>query len=229
VDTKKLLERGYRSISVESFAELIEVLVPMIRADGVPEPPRGYNSEHLKAFLAKKEIFLPSFYDKLFSLDQPEVVVTYMWLATTLRELLAILRKTFAGRNGTVWVDVLFNDQRSPQVRPHPGARRLRRTRGAAALEEASLRAGLRMDRSDSIVRLGVSEARSSETSVLKLGFASPGRAGGERASSAVGPASPGKCARLAGGSVPAPAPWVCAVGFARAAGRLGVRTLPRP
>ena len=117
VDAQRLLERGLRSISMQGFSEVIELLVPMIRADGVSEPPRGYNSEHLKTYLAKKGIFLPSFYDKKFSLDSPDVVVTYMWLGTTLRELLAILREIFAGRNGTVWIDVCFNDQRSPQVR----------------------------------------------------------------------------------------------------------------
>ena len=112
------MEKGFRSISIECFAEVLELLIPMIRADGVPEPLRGYNSEHLKAFLAKKGLFLPSFYDKKFSLDTPDIVVTYMWLGTTVRELLAILRQIAAGRNCTVWVDVVFNDQRSPQVPP---------------------------------------------------------------------------------------------------------------
>jgi hypothetical protein len=124
---KALLEKGYRSVSLACLEEVLEMLFPMMRAEGVPEPARGYNSEHLKVFLAKKELFLPSFFGSKFSLDPPEYVVTYMWLGTTLRELLATLKRVLRGRADAgitvlVWVDVCFNDQRSPQVPPLPPA-----------------------------------------------------------------------------------------------------------
>jgi hypothetical protein len=116
VDTAKLLRKGYRAITLESFAELVQMLTHMIKgATSVPEPTRGYNSEHLRGFLVENKIFLPEKYGGMFSLDEPEYVITYLWLGTTLRELLGILREHFDGRNATFWLDILFNDQ---MVRP---------------------------------------------------------------------------------------------------------------
>ena len=114
VDPAKLLKRGYRSITLENFAILVHMLTPMITlATSVPEPPRGYNSEHLKQFLIKKNFFLPSvdFCSELFSLSEPEYVITYLWLGTSLREILEILREHLGGRNATFWLDILFNNQ----------------------------------------------------------------------------------------------------------------------
>ena len=114
VDPAKLLKRGYRSITLENFAILVHMLTPMIgMATSVPEPPRGYNSEHLKEFLIKKKFFLPSaeICSELFSLSEPEYVITYLWLGTSLREILEILREHLGGRNATFWLDILFNNQ----------------------------------------------------------------------------------------------------------------------
>ena len=112
VDPALLLRKGYRSITLESFAEVVQMLTPMIKgATSVPEPDRGYTSEHLKNFLLKIKLFLPEEYGGIFSLDEPEYVITYLWLGTTLRELLGILREHFCGRNATLWLDILFNDQ----------------------------------------------------------------------------------------------------------------------
>jgi hypothetical protein len=116
VDTAKLLRKGYRAITLESFAELVQMITHMIKgATSVPEPTRGYNSEHLRSFLVENKIFLPEKYGGMFSLDEPEYVITYLWLGTTLRELLGILREHFDGLNATFWLDILFNDQ---MVRP---------------------------------------------------------------------------------------------------------------
>ena len=42
------------------------------------------------------------------------------WLATSLRELVATLKRMLGGRpaglNARIWLDAFFNDQRSPQV-----------------------------------------------------------------------------------------------------------------
>jgi hypothetical protein len=116
VDTEQLLKNGFRSISMECLDEVLEMLFGMMRASGVQEPSRGYNSEEVKTYLAKNGLFLPLLCEPKFSFDTPDYVITYMWLATTLRELVQILKELFGSRNGRVWIDVIFNDQRSTQV-----------------------------------------------------------------------------------------------------------------
>ena len=120
VDAAQLLAKGYRSISVQALEELLTMCTQMMRDNGVPEPARGYNSEHLKRFQAKSGIHFPELLKAKFSLEPPDHVITYMWLGTSLRELLAILKRLHRGRfadgQGKVWLDAVFNDQRSPQV-----------------------------------------------------------------------------------------------------------------
>ena len=107
------------------------MLFGMMRASGVQEPSRGFNSEDVKSFLRKKGLFVPVLYETKFSVDPPDYVITYMWLATTLRELMQILKELFGSRTGRVWIDVIFNDQRSNQV-PHAPARARGREGGAS-------------------------------------------------------------------------------------------------
>ena len=120
VDAAQLLAKGYRSISVQALEELLTMCTQMMRDNGVPEPARGYNSEHLKRYQARTGMHLPELFKAKFSLDAPDHVITYMWLGTSLRELLAILKRLHRGRfadgQGKVWLDAVFNDQRSPQV-----------------------------------------------------------------------------------------------------------------
>ena len=120
MDAAQLLAKGYRSISVQALEELLTMCTQMMRDNGVPEPARGYNSEHLKRFQAKSGIHFPELLKAKFSLEPPDHVITYMWLGTSLRELLAILKRLHRGRfadgQGKVWLDAVFNDQRSPQV-----------------------------------------------------------------------------------------------------------------
>ena len=78
VDAGELLVQGFQSFSMESFEELVDLAVGMMRADGVHEPPRGYNSEHLKCFQAEKRIHFPQLYKAKFSLLTPDYVITYM-------------------------------------------------------------------------------------------------------------------------------------------------------
>ena len=70
--------QGFQSFSLESFEELVDLAVAMMRAEGVPQPPRGYNSEHLKRFQAEKKIHFPQLYKAKFSLLPPDYVITYM-------------------------------------------------------------------------------------------------------------------------------------------------------
>jgi len=120
LDADQLLLTGYQSISVQALEELLDFAMQMLRAQGVVEPARGYNSEHLKRCLARNRIHLPNIMEAKFSMDPPDHVITYMWLGTSLRELLAILKRLHRGRfadgQGKVWLDVVFNDQRSPQA-----------------------------------------------------------------------------------------------------------------
>ena len=78
MDAGELLVQGFQSFSMESFEELVDLAVGMMRADGVAEPPRGYNSEHLKSFQAEKKIHFPQLYKAKFSLLPPDYVITYM-------------------------------------------------------------------------------------------------------------------------------------------------------
>ena len=71
-----------------------------------------FTSEDLKIYLKKASIFLPEKHMPLFSDDFPEVVVTYMWLGGPLLELVGILQENF-GEDVLVWLDIVFNDQRS--------------------------------------------------------------------------------------------------------------------
>ena len=112
MDPAELIRSGFRSITLENFANLVEMLTHMIQgATGVPQPTRGYTSEHLRELLIGQKLFLPVNYSTMFSLDEPEYVITYLWLGTTLRELYEILKVHFRGRNATFWLDILFNDQ----------------------------------------------------------------------------------------------------------------------
>ena len=78
MDAGELLVQGFQSFSMESFEELVDLAVGMMRADGVPEPQRGYNSEHLKRFQAEKKIHFPQLYKAKFSFLTPDYVITYM-------------------------------------------------------------------------------------------------------------------------------------------------------
>ncbi len=113
---EQILKDSLKSISIENLEEVFEMLFNMMKANGLQEPARGFNSEDLKNFLRKNAIFVPSLWKTLFSVNAPDYVITYMWLATTLRELLQILKELLRSRTGRVWIDVVFNDQRSDQV-----------------------------------------------------------------------------------------------------------------
>ena len=78
MDAGELLVQGFQSFSMESVEELVDLAVGMMRADGVPEPPRGYDSEDLKRFQARKKIHFPDFCQAKFSLLPPDYVITYM-------------------------------------------------------------------------------------------------------------------------------------------------------
>ena len=78
MDAGELLVQGFQSFSMESFEELVDLAVDMMRADGVPEPRGGYDSEHLKYFQARKRIHFPELYQAKFSLLTPDYVITYM-------------------------------------------------------------------------------------------------------------------------------------------------------
>ena len=102
--------------------ELLDLAFAILRGDGVPEPPGGYDSGHLKNYLKKNKLHLPELCKTKLSLLPPDVAVTYMWNATTLRNVLAALRRKLDGRfpagKARVWIDAFFNDPRSDQVRP---------------------------------------------------------------------------------------------------------------
>ncbi len=50
-----------------------------------------------------------------FSHKPPDVAVSYMWLGSPLMELVDELLKAF-GEDSLVWLDIVFNDQRSTKA-----------------------------------------------------------------------------------------------------------------
>ena len=82
--------KGRQSISIQGLEELLNFAFGMLRAANVPEPGRGYESGHLKRYLCTHKIHLPELFPAMFQPPLPaDFVVTYMWNALTLRELLA--------------------------------------------------------------------------------------------------------------------------------------------
>ncbi len=61
------------------------------------------------------QTFLLEKHQELFTDKTPEVAVTYMWLGVPLLELVAVLLREF-GANTLVWLDIVFNDQRSNEA-----------------------------------------------------------------------------------------------------------------
>jgi hypothetical protein len=114
-----LLVEGIQSIPLSRLKSILDELCEEMEREGMPKPPDGYTSEDLKDHLLQKGIHIPERFLKAFSVDTPDVVATYMWLGTPLRCLPEVLQR-FAvragGRDILVWVDVIFNDQRSPQA-----------------------------------------------------------------------------------------------------------------
>jgi hypothetical protein len=114
-----LLVEGIQSIPLSRLKSILDELCEEMEREGMPKPLDGYTSEDLKGYLLRKEIHIPERFLKAFSVDTPDVVATYMWLGTPLRCLPEVLQRFAAragGRDILVWVDVIFNDQRSPQA-----------------------------------------------------------------------------------------------------------------
>ena len=83
---------------------------------GLPKPPGGYTSEDLKGYLLQTGTHIPQRFLDRFSVDAADDIITYMWLGTPLLSLPPLLRRRARGVDIRVWVDVVFNDQRTPQA-----------------------------------------------------------------------------------------------------------------
>jgi hypothetical protein len=110
-------QRVLRSIPLDQLELLVDNLEIEMKEAGIPAPDNQFNSEHLKKFLEGNRIWLLEHdtHKLRFSQKIPKIVLTYMWQATNLKEIVGIL-KEFAGDNGlpkdvTCWVDIFMNKQ----------------------------------------------------------------------------------------------------------------------
>ena len=116
-DGTTTLVETFQSIRLSHLEAIIETVCEELTGQG-PVPTGGFTSEELKQYFGCKGIHLVERFPDKFSVDTPDIVVTYMWLGTPLRRLPSLLRRLerTAGFNPLVWLDVIFNDQRSPQA-----------------------------------------------------------------------------------------------------------------
>ena len=112
-----MLVEMFQSIRLSQLEVIIENVCCELEEEG-PAPMGGHTSEDLKQYLIRNRMHLLERFHDRFSVDTPDVVVTYMWLATPLRRLPPLLRRIepVAGHDPLLWLDVIFNDQRSPQA-----------------------------------------------------------------------------------------------------------------
>eukprot|EP00292_Cryptomonas_paramecium_P011756 CAMPEP_0113671274 /NCGR_PEP_ID=MMETSP0038_2-20120614/5616_1 /TAXON_ID=2898 /ORGANISM="Cryptomonas paramecium" /LENGTH=313 /DNA_ID=CAMNT_0000587413 /DNA_START=1 /DNA_END=939 /DNA_ORIENTATION=+ /assembly_acc=CAM_ASM_000170 len=103
-----------KSITIARLKQLYHTLESRMRAMRMPEPSSGYTSEHLRAFMRWKDLFPRLRYNEYFSTESPAVVITYMWLGDSLKQVIDTLSQKFRLED-RVWIDILFNDQRTDQ------------------------------------------------------------------------------------------------------------------
>ncbi len=106
---------GIQSIRLSDLETILELLCQEMEHAGRPKPPGGYTSEDLKQYLLQTGTHIPQRFLHLFSVDAADDIITYMWLGTPLLCIPHLLRRRARGVNIRVWVDVVFNDQRTPQ------------------------------------------------------------------------------------------------------------------
>ena len=107
---------GIQSIRLSDLETILELFCQEMERAGLPKPPGGYTSEDLKQYLIQTDTHIPQRFLSLFSVDTADDIITYMWLGTPLLSLLPLLRRRARGVDIRVWVDVVFNDQRTPQA-----------------------------------------------------------------------------------------------------------------
>jgi hypothetical protein len=107
---------GIQSIRLSHLERILELLCEEMERAGLPKPPGGYTSEDLKNYLLKTGTHIPQRFLDYFSVDAADDIITYMWLGTPLLSLVPLLRRRARGVDILVWVDVVFNDQRTPQA-----------------------------------------------------------------------------------------------------------------
>ena len=112
---------GIQSIRLSHLEIILELLCQEMERVGLPNPPGGYTSEDLKNYLLQTRTHIPERFLNLFSVDAADDIITYMWLGTPILLLVRLLRRRAGGVDIRVWVDVVFNDQRTPT--PIRGAR----------------------------------------------------------------------------------------------------------
>ena len=107
---------GIQSIRLSHLESILELLCQEMKRVGLSKLPGGYTSEELKNYLLQTSTHIPQRFLDLFSVDAADDILTYMWLGTPILCLAPLLRRRAHGVDIRVWVDVVFNDQRSPQA-----------------------------------------------------------------------------------------------------------------
>ena len=114
---RQIMGSAMQSISIDATEYVFNILEREMRNIGIQAPEGGFTSEDLKNYLHRQQIFLPERRDfqERFSITQPEIAITYMWLGVSLKAITKILKRKFNGKGEKlIWIDIIFNDQRNP-------------------------------------------------------------------------------------------------------------------
>ena len=113
----KFLAQGMKSLSLKHVDSLVRDLVKELRRLRKQEPADGYTSENLRQYFVEQNIYLPEkYYDRgIFSIQPPDVTVTYMWPGTPIEQLAQLLRCRLQD-DDKIYLDIFLNDQRTGQA-----------------------------------------------------------------------------------------------------------------
>jgi hypothetical protein len=106
---EELKGSSFRSISLSNLSRLL---------GKYPEVREGNGkmwSRRLAKHFKDNGIWPPLHESVFFAKSAPDVVLTYMWCGTDVSEIVHLLTIRF-GSQKTVWIDVFFNDQRTPEM-----------------------------------------------------------------------------------------------------------------
>ena len=116
---EELIGGAFKSINIDQLEELMEMYAKKRNEDtGQLIFSGGIKSNDLAMHFKKNKIWPPLYHSDKFSVNPPDVVVTYMWNGTLVSDIPKLIKARLSkmGRNKfTVWIDVWFNDQRNPE------------------------------------------------------------------------------------------------------------------
>ena len=112
-----LMADAFQSIRLSKLENLFESIFKEMQSSVEEQRSQvnlNYTSEHLKDYIRERKILLTQRYSEEFCDETPDIAVTYLWRGTSLRNLVSVLKGEFPG-DPLIWLDIVFNDQRSEQ------------------------------------------------------------------------------------------------------------------